>query len=93
VSAVVTRERSDWSMVALPSFSGVLRLQLTRRGDAIRIQFREPDGEWRLLRLAYLPMPETCQIGVMCCSPQRAGFTARFEDFVTSEPISRDLHQ
>jgi regulation of enolase protein 1 (concanavalin A-like superfamily) len=93
VSAVVTRERSDWSMVALPSFSGKLRLQLTRHGDAIRIQFREPDGEWQLLRLAYLPMPETCRIGVMCCSPQRAGFEARFEDFVTSAPISRDLHE
>jgi regulation of enolase protein 1 (concanavalin A-like superfamily) len=93
MSTVVTRECSDWSMVALPSYSGKLRLQLTRHDDAIRVQFREPDGPWRLLRLGYLPMPETCQIGIMCCSPQRAGFEARFEDFVTSEPISRDLHE
>ena len=93
VSTVITREYSDWSMVALPSYSGTLGLQLTRHGDAIRVQFREPGGPWRLLRLGYLPLPERCQIGVMCCSPLRAGFEARFEDFVTSEPISRDLHE
>jgi uncharacterized protein len=91
--AVVTRDFSDWSMVALPSFSGTLRLQLTRHGDAIRVQFRKPDGGWQMLRLGYLPLPETCQVGVMCCSPQRAGFEARFEDFAVSEAISRDLHE
>jgi regulation of enolase protein 1 (concanavalin A-like superfamily) len=90
---VVTREFSDWSMVAMPSYSGVLRLRLTRHGDAIRVQFREQDGRWQMLRLAYLPLPETCQVGVMCCSPLRAGFEVRFEDFAISEPISRDLHE
>jgi regulation of enolase protein 1 (concanavalin A-like superfamily) len=91
-STVITREYSDWSMLALPSYGGTLRLQLTRHGDAIRAQFREPDGPWRLLRLGYLPLPETCQVGVMCCSPEQAGFEARFEDFAITEPISRDLH-
>ena len=91
-STVVTREYSDWSMLALPSYGGTLRLRLTRHGDAIRTQFREPDGVWRLLRLGYLPLPETCHVGVMCCSPEHAGFEARFEDFALTEPISRDLH-
>jgi regulation of enolase protein 1 (concanavalin A-like superfamily) len=90
--AVVTRDFSDWSMVAMPSFGGALRLRLTRHGDAIRVEFRTPDDSWQLLRLGYLPMPETCRVGVMCCSPERAGFEARFEDFVISAPISPDLH-
>jgi regulation of enolase protein 1 (concanavalin A-like superfamily) len=93
VSTVVTREYSDWSVLALPSFDGRLRLQLTRHGDAIRVQFRRPDDQWRLHRLGYLPLPETCKIGVMCCSPERSGFEARFEDFAISEPISRELHE
>jgi len=91
-STVVTREFSDWSMLALPSYSGRVSLRLTRHGDAIRAELREPDRPSRLLRLGYLPLPETCQVGVMCCSPQRAGFEARFEDFAIGEPISRDLH-
>jgi hypothetical protein len=93
VSAVVTRDRSDWSVVALPGYEGRLTLRLTRYGDAVRIQFRTgDDGDWQLLRLAYLPIPAACLVGVMCCSPERAGFTARFTDFRVGEPISRDLH-
>jgi regulation of enolase protein 1 (concanavalin A-like superfamily) len=93
VSAVVTRDRSDWSVVALPQYAGRLTLRLTRHGDAVRIQFRqEPGDEWRMLRLAYLPMPESCLVGVMCCSPERAGFVARFGDFGVGEAISRHLH-
>jgi regulation of enolase protein 1 (concanavalin A-like superfamily) len=103
VSAVVTRDRSDWSVVALPQYDGRLTLRLTRHGDAVRIQFRPGDGRdenrgpeqdqaWRMLRLAYLPMPETCLVGVMCCSPERAGFEVRFTDFTVGEPIPRNLH-
>jgi regulation of enolase protein 1 (concanavalin A-like superfamily) len=92
MSTVLTREYSDWSVLALPSFSGTLRLQLTRHGDAIRVQFRERDDPWQLHRLGYLALPETCQVGIMCCSPVKSGFEARFEDFAISEPISRELH-
>jgi hypothetical protein len=92
VSAVVTRGHSDWSVVALPDYDGRLTLRLTRHGDAVRIQFHTGDGNWRMLRLAYLPMPANCRVGVMCCSPERAGFVARFTDFGVGEPISRELH-
>jgi regulation of enolase protein 1 (concanavalin A-like superfamily) len=93
VSAVVTRDHSDWSVVALPDYAGRLTLRLTRHGDAVRIQFRgKHDQGWRMLRLAHLPMPQACLVGVMCCSPERAGFTARFADFTVGPPISRNLH-
>jgi regulation of enolase protein 1 (concanavalin A-like superfamily) len=78
---------------ALPSLGEALRLQVTRHGDAIRVQFREGNDPWQLHRLGYLPLPETCQVGIMCCSPVTSGFEARFEDFAISEPISRELHE
>jgi hypothetical protein len=91
LSAVFTRDYSDWSVVAVPEYSSEFTLRITRHGTAVRIEFLSDDG-WRLLRLGYLPIPETCQIGVMCCSPEREGFEARFKDFSISEAISRDLH-
>jgi regulation of enolase protein 1 (concanavalin A-like superfamily) len=99
LSAVVTRQASDWSVMALPGYAGRLTLRLTRHADAVRIQFLDgatdgaADGAgWQLLRLAPLAMPASCQVGVMCCSPSRAGFVARFTDFSIGESISRDLH-
>jgi uncharacterized protein len=92
LSAVLTRGHSDWSVIGLPAFAGELTLRLTRHGEAVRVQFLAADGHWQLLRLGYLPLPQSCWIGVMCCSPQRAGFVARFRDFDVREPISRDLH-
>lgn len=92
VSAVVTNDHSDWSVVPLPSYSGSLGIRLTRHGEAVRIEFLGPDGVWQLIRLAYLAMTETCDVGVMCCSPTRAGFEACFEALAVREPVARDLH-
>jgi regulation of enolase protein 1 (concanavalin A-like superfamily) len=92
LSTVVTNVRSDWSVVPLPTFSGSLRCRLTRHGEAVRTEYLRPDGEWRLLRLGYLDIPARCDVGVMCCSPQRGGFEARFEAFGIREPIPGDLH-
>ena len=91
LSTVVTRDFSDWSMVPVPDFDGSLTLRLTRHGEAVRVQYLA-DDDWRLLRLAHLDMPATVRVGVMCCSPQRAGFVATFSDFTVSPPISRELH-
>jgi regulation of enolase protein 1 (concanavalin A-like superfamily) len=92
LSAVFTRDHSDWSVLALPDFAGELTLRVTRHAEALRVQYLRPDGVWQLVRLGFLPLSETCQVGVMCCSPQRDGFEARFREFTVSEPISRDLH-
>ncbi|WP_240796352.1 DUF1349 domain-containing protein [Streptomyces sp. RFCAC02] len=92
VSAVLTRGHSDWSVLPAPDAADRVELRVTRHGDALRVQYRRADGGWQLLRLGYLPLPETCLVGVMCCSPERAGFTARFTDFAVTAPIPRDLH-
>ncbi|MFI1357745.1 DUF1349 domain-containing protein [Streptomyces sp. NPDC020898] len=92
LSCVITRDHSDWSVVATPEVGDEITLRMTRHGTAVRVQYLTTGGEWQLLRLGYLPLPVTCQVGVMSCSPQRAGFTGRFSDFAITEPISRDLH-
>jgi regulation of enolase protein 1 (concanavalin A-like superfamily) len=43
-----------------------------------------------LLRLGHLDLPATVDVGVMCCSPERAGLAATFRDFRIGPPISRD---
>jgi regulation of enolase protein 1 (concanavalin A-like superfamily) len=68
VSAVVTREYSDWSVVPLPEPPPALWLRVSRRGYA-------------LLRLAYLPPAEAVRVGPMCASPEGNGVTVAFEGF------------
>jgi regulation of enolase protein 1 (concanavalin A-like superfamily) len=45
-----------------------------------------------LLRLAPFPAIGRSLVGIMCCSPKRAGFQAHFSDFRIGPPISKELH-
>lgn len=92
VSTVVTDNRSDWSVLPAPDAAGGTTIRLTRHGQAVRVQYLDDDGGWQLSRLAHLPMPAVCRVGVMCCSPERAGFQARFRGFAVTDPIAPDLH-
>ncbi len=94
MSTVLTRGFSDWSMcpVAASEVARGVSIRLTRHGEALRVQQRGADGEWKMVRLGYLDLPETCQLGLMCCSPERAGYVATFADFHILPAISRDLH-
>lgn len=92
-SVVVTNNQSDWSLVQVPVDTGGIRIRLTRHHEAIRVQYlNSENGTWIPVRLAYFPPTKTVQVGMMCCSPERAGFTARFKDFVIGPPIGRELH-
>ena len=92
-SVVATREdQSDWSVMPLAGAAGdPVTVRVTRHGEAIRVQVKG-DEEWRLVRLAFLPMPETVEVGPMCCSPTRGGLEVRFTRFEIGPPISRELH-
>ena len=85
LSAVVTRDYSDWSLTPLLSRPAGLTLRLSRQGTAVRIEYSSNGVHYEMLRLAYMPARETVQVGVMLCSPKRAGFTAHFEDFEVSK--------
>jgi regulation of enolase protein 1 (concanavalin A-like superfamily) len=90
-STVITNDRSDWSIIALPFAADRVCLRLTRHADAIRVQVRRPDGGWMMTRLGYLDAgPAT--VGVMACSPERAGLVASFHDYICGPAIDRALH-
>jgi uncharacterized protein len=92
-SVVVTREISDWSVIPLPDATpdDPLRVRLTRHADAVRVQYSLAGRPWQMARLAPFPaLP--AKVGIMACSPERAGFEAEFADVVVGPPISRQLH-
>lgn len=93
-SVVVTRDdQSDWSVMALPgSPSEPVTLRLTRHAEALRVQIRHADASWALVRLCYLRMPDSVEIGPMTCSPTGEGLETTFHRIAIGEPISRDLH-
>ncbi|HEV2581743.1 MAG TPA: DUF1349 domain-containing protein [Ktedonobacteraceae bacterium] len=81
VSAVVTRDYSDWSVVPLAHNPAALWLRLKRMGSALEIQYALDGVSYQLLRLAYFSPAETMDVGLLCASPEGEGFPARFEDF------------
>lgn len=81
LSAVVTRTFSDWNIVPLQHNPARVWLRLERQGDAVRIDYSLDGILFEMLRLAYFPPNVAVQIGVMACSPKRAGFTAQFSNF------------
>lgn len=81
VSAVVTRDFSDWSIIALPDPPPDLSLRIKQHGNAVEVHFSLDGATYAMLRQAYFPPEPTVQIGVMACAPIGEGFTATFEGF------------
>ncbi|UOR03753.1 DUF1349 domain-containing protein [Hymenobacter aerilatus] len=83
VSAVVTREVSDWSVVPRQDSPPAVWLTLLRKGDYVEIQYSFDNKEFKMLRLAYFPPTpgKKVQIGLMCAAPDGKGFPVEFEDF------------
>lgn len=92
-SVVVTNGVSDWSVIPLSDAtpSDPVSVRLTRHDDAVRVQFSIAGAPWQMARLCPFPATDAV-VGVMACSPQRAGFAARFRDIRVGPPIARDLH-
>jgi regulation of enolase protein 1 (concanavalin A-like superfamily) len=80
-STVVTRDYSDWSVVALPENPTSLWLKLKREGGAVEVKYSLDGEQFRMMRFAYLTEAKTVQVGLMCASPEREGFQVSFENF------------
>lgn len=80
-SVVVTRQFSDWSVTPLPQNPPTIWLKVKRSGDAVEVFYSLDGSHYTLLRLAYLPPDKPVQVGIMCASPQGAGFTVHFDHF------------
>jgi regulation of enolase protein 1 (concanavalin A-like superfamily) len=86
LSAVVTRDVSDWSVIPLAEPAEKVTVKAAREGDAVTIHYGlngSPPAE--MLRLAYFPPGLSVLAGVMCASPTGKGFATRFED-ITIQP-------
>lgn len=92
-SVVVTNRISDWSVIPLHGANTTddVHIRLTRHDDAVRVQFSVNDAPWQLARLAPFSNADA-SVGIMACSPQRAGFEATFRDLEVGPAIARDLH-
>lgn len=82
VSAVVTREYSDWSIAALPSNPESLWLRLKRQDAVIEIEYALDGIHYQLLRQSYFFPDEEMDVGLMCASPEGPGFAVTFENIV-----------
>jgi regulation of enolase protein 1 (concanavalin A-like superfamily) len=91
-SAAVPRGSSDWSLLPLSDNPSQVWLRLTWHVDTVRIQYSLNGEVYYLLRLAPFPAIGSSLVGMMYCSPKRAGFQAHFSDFLIGPPISKELH-
>jgi regulation of enolase protein 1 (concanavalin A-like superfamily) len=95
-SAVVTRGTSDWSVAPLLARSSAaqwITIRASRAGDGVTLRYRVGrNGDFRMLRVAFLPPAAELVAGVMCCSPSRGGLLVRFEPVRLGPPDAR-LHE
>lgn len=81
VSAVVTREVSDWSVVPRNDSPAAIWLKLLRKGDYVQIQYSFDNKDFNMLRLAYFPPNVPVQVGPVAAAPGKESFEVVFEDF------------
>lgn len=89
LGAVLTRDGlSDWSIGPAAAPDAWIRLRVTRRGPALCVEAAAgPDAPLALLRLGPIGDAPALLVGMMACSPSRAGFVARFRDFRIGEAV------
>lgn len=84
LSAVVTRDVSDWNMIPLDRITdstGPVTVEISRTGDHVTICYLAGDDpSSTLLRLAWFPPDVPARAGIMCASPEGRGFATRFTD-------------
>lgn len=92
VGAVVTLDRSDWSLSPVPGWANTdVTLRASWAGGAVTVRARSEDGPWQTLRLAPLPVSASTQAGLYVCAPEREGLSVTFSRVTFGTP-DRDLH-
>jgi uncharacterized protein len=79
-SVVVTRDYSDWSTVRGVTTKSPVSWRLVRKGDSLEVLYSLDGNAYTSMRLGYLPLQTSVDVGVMCASPQGQGFAATFEE-------------
>ena len=89
-STVVTRDYSDWSMVAISNNPDAVWLRVIRQDEAIKIYYSLDNAEYKLMRIAYLTANEELAVGMMCAAPEGNGFVTVFEQFKIQPCLSAE---
>ena len=81
LSAVVTHNTSDWSVITLEKPIPYVWIKAVRRLDAVEIFYSFDDKEYTMMRNAWMQYNCPIMVGVMAASPDGNGFKAKFEEF------------
>ncbi|WP_020212894.1 DUF1349 domain-containing protein [Flavobacterium rivuli] len=81
VSAVVTRDVSDWSVITRKDSPKSVWLKLLRKGDYAEIKYSFDGKNYEMLRLAYFPPNVKVQVGMVAAAPGKLSFPVTFENF------------
>ncbi|GHF53839.1 hypothetical protein HNQ07_003524 [Deinococcus metalli] len=91
-SAVMTHGKSDWSVQPAPD-APEYEFRMIRRGDAVILHARVAgEPRWVLQRVAEFDPGADARVGIMACSPKRAGFRVAFREFRLGDADRRPLH-
>lgn len=67
-------------------------IRLTKVKNVVCVKYSPDNITWNLLRLCPFPESESYFVGLMCCTPQRAGLDVKFSDIRISDPAKDILH-
>lgn len=93
LGAVVTDEKSDWSVGHVPEWMDQrIRVRVSRSVDAITIRARTAHEPWRLVRLAPIDPALQWRAGPLAASPTRDGLQVTFHAWDAVAPDG-NIHQ
>jgi uncharacterized protein len=81
LSAVVTRDYSDWSVIPRTDSPDKIYLRLRREKNFVQIEYSLDGKVYSMLRLAYFPPDVKVQIGMVAAAPGKDSFPVTFERF------------
>jgi hypothetical protein len=79
-SVVVTRDFSDWSTVRGITTNDPIWWRIVRKGSSLEVLYSLDGKNFTSTRLGYLPLQASVDAGIMCCSPEGAGFDCTFDE-------------
>ena len=92
ISAVVTINQSDWSIIQLDHQPSSVWFKAVRQLDAVTLFYSFDDQTYTMMRLAFFPNQRPVMVGLMAASPDGEGFNATFNHFsVRPNPDTRRL--
>ena len=81
VSAVVTRDFSDWSVLPRTDNLPFIWLRLQRYNDTVQVSYSLDSQKWSMIRLAYFPPAVPVKIGMVAAAPGKEDFEVKFDQF------------